>query len=93
MNKYAVVGVGVLALSLILSGCTGDGTVQTSTNDSLNNQFEFIGRDMIDTTTTMTTLRHRDTGCHYVALSSKRSSEGVGGISPLLNSEGKPLCN
>jgi hypothetical protein len=60
---------------------------------SKNVEFEYVNRDKVDSSTTITTLRHKVTGCQYAVVSSARSSSGVGGVSLLYDKDGRPLCS
>jgi hypothetical protein len=90
-----ILGIALLfSLSATLVGCElgeSESTVRDSASSNIS--FEYVNRDKVDSTTTIITVKHKETGCYYAALSSKQSASGVGGISPLYEKDGRPLCS
>ncbi|UMR33996.1 DUF6440 family protein [Paenibacillus polymyxa] len=88
--KKMVFGLVALLLTFGLTAC-GESTDRVKEKTAANARFEFISRDFIDTTTVITTVKDKETGIYYAALSSSVTSNGVGGLSPLYDKDGMPF--
>ncbi|MFK4304310.1 uncharacterized lipoprotein YehR (DUF1307 family) [Paenibacillus sp. RC254] len=88
--KKMVFGLVALLLTFGLTAC-GESTDSVKEKTAMNIRFEFISRDFIDTTTVITTVRDKETGIYYAALSSSTTSNGIGGMSPLYDKDGMPF--
>jgi|GEM_PF-6174748 len=88
--KKTLFGIAALLLLIGLTAC-GENTERVKEKASSNSRFEFVSRDFIDTTTTITTVRDKETGIYYAALSSAATSNGVGGLSPIYDKDGNPF--
>jgi len=89
MKNFLRIAIAVMIV-LTMAGC-GEATREAAI-DEKNVYFETLSEEKTHGTKRIVTLRHIETGCHYITIYSYTNSAGVGGVTPLLTEDGKPYC-